>query len=106
MSEGWEYSDGGSEEFTHAMQLRLGLPRHGQLAFFNTKESEEAERKRMRDIMVYNHVGKPIRLQDGMYAIETSLAWLKEHGLESKKLQKNLELLGWTEDMLDQGFYQ
>lgn len=108
MSEGWEYSNGASEEFTHAIQLKLGLPKHSDLVFFNTKESEDKERERMRNIMIYDHLGNPISLNEGVVAIEKAISWLKEHALESKTktLENSVRLLNWTGDMLDKRFYQ
>ena len=106
MCEGWEYSNGGSEEFVHAMQLKLGIPRHRDLAFWNTKEGEAAGRERMRNIKIFNHEGTELTLDYGIRAIERSLAWIKENGFEAKKLELSLELLRWTESMLAKGFYQ
>ena len=48
MAEGWEFSNGGVEEFVHVMQLRLGIPVHRDMLFFNTKGDESVERERMR----------------------------------------------------------
>jgi hypothetical protein len=106
MSEGWQFSNGGSEELTHAVQLRLGLPRHKDLVFFNTKESEEIERERMRNIKIYDHLGNIITIADAVNAIEEALSYLGEHGFEPKTLKKCLRLLDWTRRMIDRGFYQ
>lgn len=106
MSEGWEYSNGGSEEFTHVIQLQLGIPRHESLIFFNTKEKEETERERMRSIKTYDHQGNPLTLDDGIRAIEGSLSWIKNQGFEAKTLENCLQLLRWTDNMLSEGFYQ
>jgi len=106
MCEDWEYSNGGSEEFVHAMQLKLGIPRHRDLAFWNTKEGEAASRERMRNIKIFNHEGTELTLDYGIRAIERSLAWIKEKGFEAKKLEVSLQLLRWTEGMLAKGFYQ
>jgi len=110
MSEGWEYSSGSSEEFTHTMQLKLGLP-SGDIFFWNTKEDLDKERERMRSILVYDHKGNPLSLNDGYGAIEKALRWIQEQGfgLTSKRvirLQQCLQLLGWTGKMIEQGFYQ
>ncbi len=106
MSSGWEFSNGGSEEFTHVMQLRLGIPKHPQLIFYNTKESESSERKRMKNIKVYDCQGKPISLEDGIKSIEISSAWVKDKGFEPKRLNNCLELLYWSKCMIEKGFYQ
>lgn len=106
MSEGWEYSNGGSEEFVHAMQLRLGIPRHKDLVFFNTKETEKAERERMKNIRVYDHLGKELSIVNGIGAIEGSLVQLRQRRFEAPKLVSCLETLRWTEQALTDGFYQ
>jgi len=106
MCEGWEFSNGGREEFAHVMQLRLGLPSHPKLIFFNTKNSEEAERKRMKTIMVYDHRGNAISLQDGVKLIEGARAWMKNRCLNGAKFENSLDLLHWTDSMIQQGFYQ
>lgn len=106
MSEAWEYSNGGSEEFVHAWQLKLGLPRHKDLAFFNTKETEEAERERMRNIRVYDHNGNPLLVEDGIAALERAAFWLNRNDFEPKTIQNSRKLLSWTREMIKAGFYQ
>lgn len=106
MTEGWEFSNGGSEEFTHVMQLKLGLPRHNDLLFFNTKETEKDSRERMRNIKVYNHYGELLSIHDGIQAIKESLRWLKDLGLKAKTLENSLDLLYWTSGIMSRGFYQ
>jgi|SRR3989344_4590311 len=105
MSRGWEFSNGGSEEFTHAWQLKLGLPRHPGLLFYNTKESEESERNRMKRIMIYDHLGQPITIEQGIDAIRNSLAWLKTRNFEAQTLENCLILLEETRDALSMGVY-
>ena len=106
MAENWEYSNGGSEEFTHVMQLKLGLPKHKDLLFFNTKGEEKTERERMRKIRIYNHCGETLYINDGIRAIENSLAWLRDHNFTSDRLENCLRLLYWTGEMTEKGFYQ
>jgi hypothetical protein len=109
MSKNWEFSNGAAEEFTHAMQLRLGLPKDQFLAFYNTKEDEKRERERMRSIKIYDHRGKLISLDRGYRAIEKSITWMREHGfgtIKTMKLQNCLSLLDWTGNMLAKRFYQ
>jgi len=106
MAEEWEYSNGSFEEFTHTMQLKLGLPKHRNLVFFNTKEEEETERERMRNIQIYDHQGTPISLNDGIRAIESALSWLRNHGFDPERLENCLHLLRWTGNMISRGFYQ
>jgi len=106
MSEGWEYSNGGSEEFVHVWQLKLGLPKHPGLLFFNTKETEESERERMKNLVVYSHQGEALSLNDGIEAMERSLTWLRERNFEAKTLENSLSLLHQTGEMIQQSFYQ
>ncbi len=106
MSEGWEFSNGGSEEFTHVWQLKLGLPKHKDLVFYNTKESEESERERMKNIVVYNHKGELLSISDGINAIFRSREWLAEHNLVSEKLEHCFDILCKTKELLELGFYQ
>jgi len=104
--DGWEFSNGCAEEFTHVMQLKLGLPRHDILAFYNTKEDEADERQRMKSILVYNQKGESISLHDGYFAISRAVGWLKKNRFSSERLEKCLENLRWTARMLADGFYQ
>lgn len=106
MSPDWEYSNGGVEEFTHTIQLRLGLPKHDKLVFFNTKESESKERERMKNIKIYDAAGSPLSIDDGIRLIETSSAWIKQNKFDAKRLDNCLELLHWTEEKINQKFYQ
>jgi hypothetical protein len=106
MCEGWELSNGGVEEFTHVMQLRLGLPAHPDLIFYNTKGSEAVERERMKNIAVYDHRGKIIPLQEGMKLIERAASWMRDRGFDTARLKSSLTLLRWTDTMIRQGFYQ
>lgn len=105
MSAGWEFSNGGSEEFAHVWQLKLGLPRHPDLVFYNTKETEESERERMRNIKVFDHMGRLMTIDDGIWNLRDSLAWLKENNFEAKTLENCLQLLLETRDMLNAGVY-
>src|SRR3989339_779201 len=103
---GWEFSNGGCEEFVHSWQLKLGLPRHPNLLFFNTKEDEELSRIRMRNIKTYDHKGNYISLNEGYKKMEKSLSWIHENGFESPKIENCLHLLEWTGNMIEKGFYQ
>jgi hypothetical protein len=106
MSDGWEFSNGGTEEFTHAMQLKLGLPRSDDLCFHNTKESEATERQRMRDIVVYDHTGNALSITEGIQKVEAALVWIGANGFTAPKLENCLRLLRSTGTLLEQGFYQ
>lgn len=106
MNNFWEYANGSVEEFVHIMQLRLGIPSHKKLLFFNTKEKEQEERKRMRNISVEDYKGKSMSLCEGYEKIQKALIWTRKHGLESPRIERSLNLLEKTKEMLDCGFYQ
>lgn len=108
MNRGWEYSSGCCEEFTHVMQLRLGLPQDpdGQLIFFNTKEDEAAERERMRSIKVFDYHGRELTLDAGLEQIEVALEWIRSNGFEAPKLERCPELLKDTSTLIAEGYYQ
>jgi hypothetical protein len=106
MNNFWEYANGSVEEFVHVVQLRLGIPNHKKLIFFNTKENEQEERKRMKNISVEDCEGKPMSLSEGYEKIQKALIWIKKQGFESERIAKSLKLLEKTKEMLDGGFYQ
>ena len=106
MAPGWEYSNGCVEEFTHAMQLRLGLPRAENLAFYNTKEDETSERVRMRNILAYDSQGNLISTHEAKHAISSAAQWITEHGFNADKLLHCVDLLEWNDEMIQKGFYQ
>lgn len=102
----WEYSNGSAEELTHTFQLRLGLPKHKDMYFFNTKEDEDRERDRMKHIQPYDSEGKAITIVDAITTIEKSSDWVRGHGFNSRRLENCLDILKQTERMIEQGFYQ
>jgi hypothetical protein len=106
MNKTWEYANGSAEEFVHVMQLRLGIPTHRDLVFFNTKEDEREARKRMREISVLDHNGDRISLNRGYRKIQKAVIWIKSNGFKAKRLETCLELLEKTEDMIREEFYQ
>lgn len=107
----WEYSNGAAEEFTHVYQLRLGIP-NGSFGtkdsspFFNTKEGEEKSRERMRNIAVYDCQGNVLSLTDGIKKIDAIIPWLKKGWFNLDKIEKTRNLLEWTYEMIEKGFYQ
>ncbi|MFH0891687.1 MAG: hypothetical protein V1867_02810 [Candidatus Falkowbacteria bacterium] len=108
MHEKWEYSNGGAEEFTHTYQLKLGIPKCDCLdsPFYNTKETEERARERMRTIDVYDHQGRLLSLNRGYQKIEKAIPWIEERGFAADRLRHCLQLLEWTGNMIAKGFYQ
>jgi hypothetical protein len=106
MISGWEFSNGCAEEFTHSYQLKLGIPHNGNLIFFNTKESEEEAERRMKSIQIFDHNGKILTIKKGYAKIKKAVAWIEERKFEAPKLKNCLELLEWTGDKLEKGFFQ
>jgi hypothetical protein len=105
LDEGWQYSNGCVEEFTHVWQLKLGMPR-GKFAFFNTKEHENDARKRMRNIISYDHELFPISIEAGYRKIQEAAEWMVDREITTMRLCDCLDLLDWTGDKLAAGFYQ
>jgi hypothetical protein len=106
MNKGWEYSNGCCEEFVHAMQLRLGLPEGSGLFFYNTKETEENNRERMRNIRTHDFQGRNISIDGGLRAMEKSSKWIKTTGSKAEKIDRCRKLLAETGELIEQGFYQ
>lgn len=106
MTEGWNFSNGGCEEFVHALQLKLGIPEHKTIAFWNTQEGEERGRARMRKIMIYDHRGDPLTLEQGRFEITSARDWIVSRGFAADRLDNCLRLLDWTGNMISTGFYQ
>ncbi len=105
MAEGWAFSNGATEEFTHVWQLRLGLPKHPQLTFYNTKENEESEKERMKNIKVYDHDGNLMSIDDGIQALHDALGWLGRYNFRTyHKLEKCLGLLLRVKEMMNNRF--
>lgn len=100
MCEGWEFSNGGAEEFVHAMQLKLGPPTHPELVFWNTKKNESEEIARMKNVVVYDHLGRRINLAQGRSMIADSLSWMKQNGFAAPALERCLATLDETELLL------
>jgi hypothetical protein len=106
LGDGWHFSSGSAEEFVHVMQLKLGLPRHPKLIFYNTKSDEEKERERMRSIIPYDQEGNTVSILQGMRQIRSAAEVIAADGFDTRRLTHCVELLDWTGDMIDKGFYQ
>jgi hypothetical protein len=108
LGRGWNLSNGCVEEYVHVMQLRLGIPQHNHLFFVNTRRNELEERERMRNIKVYEGFAQLMELpiERGLQIIATSISWLDRNGFPSERMRRSLELLQWTNEMIQQGFYQ
>lgn len=90
----------------HVYQLKLGLPRHQQILFFNTKQTEEENREHMRNMLVYDFRGEKISLEDGLRAMKKSIEWIKTAGFKVEKIERCKNLLEKTGELIEQGFYQ
>lgn len=108
MCTGWNLSNGGIEELIHVFQLRLGLPKHEDFIFYNTKSDEAVERDRMRTIALFDDKGNPITIDDAICEIEKAKIWLRRHhSLFSVEHHDNcLKTLLWTREKIKQDFYQ
>jgi hypothetical protein len=105
MQKAWEYSNGGCEELVHSFQLKLGLPK-GDFIFYNTKESEEYARERLRNMKTFDHKGEIILHYQAHQKIIKSLDWIKENGFDAPKIENCKKLLEWTIEKTEQGVYQ
>jgi hypothetical protein len=90
------------------MQLRLGIPQHDRLFFLNTRRDEGQERERMRNIKVYTGFAQLMELsiEKGLQTIANSIEWLGRKGFPSERMERSFELLQWTDEMIQKGFYQ
>jgi hypothetical protein len=108
LGDGWTLSNGCVEEYVHVMQLRLGIPQHDRLFFLNTRRDEGQERERMRNIKVYTGFAQLMELsiEKGLQTIANSIEWLGRKGFPSERMERSFELLQWTDEMIQKGFYQ
>jgi hypothetical protein len=88
MNDGWEYSNGCSEELVHTFQLRLGPPKHESLLFFNTKESEYESVERMKSIRIFDRKRNEIFPQEALEKLNVSTSVLNKRGVNCSKLER------------------
>lgn len=100
MNNGWEYSNGCVEELVHSFQLRLGIPRHKELVFFNTKESEEESVERMKNIKVFDHNRNEITMSGALESISNAMEYIKTKNKSVYKLERAKSCLVKTIDNL------
>lgn len=110
LGKGWNLSNGCVEEYVHVMQLRLGIPQHDHLLFFNSKRNEPREktRERMRNIRVFEGHAQLMELpiEKGIQIIADSVSWLERNNFPAERMRRSLEALRWTDEMIRRGFYQ
>lgn len=106
MTPKWEFSNGTAEELTHVFQLKLGIPKHPHIPFFNTKEKEDEARRRMKNIQVFDHTGKLISINNSVELVEKAISWIKQEGFDPKRLEECLKIMKWTEERLKEGYYE
>ena len=94
MKNGWEYSNGGSEEFVRAMEMQFGFinPSNGMEHFPKGTDLERVY-KELRQIKVFNEDEGELRLHDGFKMIKKAVLDLKERGFSSPTLCESLEKL-------------
>jgi hypothetical protein len=100
MNNGWEYSNGCSEELVHAFQLKLGIPKHKDLAFFNTKESYDESLNRMKNINVYDRNRNLITIDSAIDLMNNSISVLEKKNINQPKLKRARDLLVETNNLL------
>ena len=106
MVKGWEYSNGACEELTHSFQLKLGIPKHPGMVFFNTKGDERVERARMRAIKVIDHNGKPITISDAIQKMQHAVEWITMSGFSAPNIEECIALLRIVRKKILLGIYQ
>lgn len=108
MNRDWEYSNGCTEELVHTFQLRLGVPKHNNLIFFNTKEIESESRERMKNIKVYDYYGIELTPEKSLKLINYSIAYIKAKSKKANlnKLINAKNCLEKTIELINEGFYQ
>jgi len=106
MTDGWEYSNGAVEEYTHAVQLGLGIPDYPDLITFASKKDEELQRERMRNIIIYDAHWNVMSVYDGINKINEAIQWLSNNGFKSTIQQECKYKLQWALSRLQEGYYQ
>jgi len=94
MMDGWEYSNGGVQEFTRAMEMQLGFinPSNGMEHFPQGLNLEE-EYNRIQKIKVYSQSKNEIRLDDGFFMVSDAIKDLDKRGFEYDNLFTSLHKL-------------
>lgn len=117
MNDDWEYSNGCAEEFTHAVQMKLGYPTHPNILFSNPIESiafdSRRQISRLEKIKIYeaklvpggiisNHDaaknldGTIISAQEGMEKISNAIKDIRQMGFNPTNLEETLRILEKT----------
>jgi hypothetical protein len=94
MMEGWQYGNGSAEEFVRAMEMQHGFVNdHNGMDYFPKGADKGAEEQRMREIRVYAHDRKELRLDDGAVLIGDAIQDLRQRGFTTKRLFESLHKL-------------
>lgn len=101
MNDGWEFSNGCTEELVHTFQLRLGIPRHKDILFFNTKEKESDSILRMKNIKIYDRNRNEISIDQAIESLNNSIPYIAAKNHPVDKLAKAKECLEKTRDYLN-----
>ena len=82
MTDGWEYSNGGVQEFVRAMQM--------QFLFAHVPNASPEFYQRMRKITVFDLNKKELRLNDGFNKIKESILDLNKRGFPNNSLRESV----------------
>lgn len=94
VADDWEYSTGASEEFTHAFQLRLGLPESRERVY---------ERRVEGQIDIYDSAGNELDISDGLMRMGAAIKYIKGLGFDAKRLVHCKNVLVKTQRLIEQG---
>ncbi len=94
MKDGWEYSNGGSEEFVRAMEMQFGFinPWNGMEHFPKDTDLEKIYEE-LKKIKVYDERGNELRINDGFSMIKNAIIDLDKRGFKSQVLNSSLDKL-------------
>lgn len=101
MNDGWEYSNGCTEELVHTFQLRLNLPRHKDILFFNTKEKESDSIERMKNIKIFDRNRNEISIDQAIESLSKSIPYIQSKNHSVDKLITAKDCLEKTRDYLN-----
>lgn len=90
MTEGWEYSNGGAQEFVKAMEMQFGF---ANTNFFQKNIDTENELERMKKIKVFDNKRKEIRLNKGSELLTSAIIDLRSREFDSESLKTSLHKL-------------
>lgn len=91
MMDGWEYSNGGTQEFVRAIEMQFDFIRPGNgMECFPKDADVKSEHKKLRGIKVFSESGEEIRIDVGAIKISEAINDLTERGFGYTKLYESL----------------